>query len=283
MFQSIATRSIIPVGLAVTGFVAIGCLCLYSIMKQDMIDDAAQSGRNIASTVVLSTRYAMLNNDRQHLGQIIANIGQQQGVEHLRVFNHNGFITFSRDQSEIGQQINKNTKGCSGCHTGDKPAAQLATEKQTHRYINERGVKVLAMSQPIYNEPSCSTTVCHYHSENNKVLGMLDIGIDQGPLQNSLALMRYRMIIFTLMTLVLTVGGVAALLNRSFFIPLHKLVSITSATEPCASGKKLESGYGELSLLALNFHNLISRLKETRESLARCRSNDEEKDNPEST
>ena len=283
MFQSIATRSIIPVGLAVTGFVAIGCLSLYSIMKQDMIDDAAQSGRNIASTVVLSTRYAMLNNDRQHLGKIIANIGQQQGVEHLRVFNHDGFITFSRVQSEIGQQINKNTEGCSGCHSGVKPAAQLASEKQTRRFKNERGVEVLVMSQPIYNEPSCSTTACHYHSENNKVLGMLDIGIDQGPLQNSLALMRYRMIIFTLMTLVLTVGGVAALLNRSFFIPLNKLVAITSVAEPYASEKKLESGYGELSLLARNFHSLMVRLKDTRESLARCRSCNKDKEDPEST
>lgn len=282
MFQNIATRSIIPVGLAVTGFVAICCLSLYSIMKQDMIDDSAQNGRNIANTVVLSTRYAMLHNDRQHLGSIIANIGQHQGVEHLRVFNHDGFITFSRNQSEIGHQVNKKVEGCSGCHSGTKPAELLATEKQTRRFINERGIEVLAMSQPIYNEPSC-TSSCHYHPAKNKVLGMLDIGLDQGPLQNSLALMRYRMIVFTLMTLVLTVGGVAALLNRSFFIPLKKLVEVTSVPEPCDSEKKLESGYGELSLLARNYHSLIVRLKDTREALARCRSCNKEKDDTESS
>lgn len=282
MFQNIATRSIIPVGLAVTGFVAICCLSLYSIMKQDMIDDSAQNGRNIANTVVLSTRYAMLHNDRQHLGSIIANIGQHQGVEHLRVFNHDGFITFSRNQSEIGHQVNKKVEGCSGCHSGSKPAEQLATEKQTRRFTNERGIEVLAMSQPIYNEPSC-TTSCHYHPSKNKVLGMLDIGLDQGPLQNSLALMRYRMIVFTLMTLVLTVGGVAALLNRSFFIPLKKLLEVTSVSEPCDSEKKLESGYGELSLLARNYHSLVVRLKDTREALTRCRSCNEKKDDTENS
>ena len=283
MFQSIATRSIIPVGLAVTGFVAICCLSLYSVMKQDMIDDAAQSGRNFANTVVLSTRHAMLNNDRQHLGNIISDISQQQGVEHLRIFNHNGVTMFSRIQSEIGQQVNKNTDGCNGCHGTVKPAEQLAQEKQTRRFKNERGVEVLAMSQPIYNEPSCSAAACHSSPQSHRVLGMLDIGLDQGPLQNSLALMRYRMIIFTLMTLVLTVGGVAALLNRSFFIPLNKLVAITSITEPCDSEKRLESGYGELSLLARNYHSLIVRLNDTRESLARCRSCGKEKDDPEST
>jgi len=277
MFQNIATRSIIPVGLAVTGFVAICCLSLYSIMKQDMIDDAAQNGRNIANTVVLSTRYAMLHNDRQHLGSIIANIGQHQGVEHLRVFNHQGFITFSRSQSEIGHQVNKKIEECSGCHSGSKPIELLAAEKQTRRFKNERGVEVLAMSQPIYNEPSC-TTSCHYHPANQKVLGMLDIGLDQGPLQNSLALMRYRMIVFTLMILVLTVGGVAALLNRSFFTPLRKLVEVTSTENPCGSEKKLESGYGELSLLARNYRSLIMRLNDTRDALARCRSCSKDKD-----
>jgi hypothetical protein len=277
MFQSIATRSIIPVGLAVTGFVAICCLSLYSIMKQDMINDAAQNGRNIANTVVLSTRFAMLHNDRENLGNIIANIGQHQGVEHLRVFNHDGFITFSRNQSEIGHQVNKKVEGCSGCHSGSKTAELLAAEKQTRRFKNERGVEVLAMSQPIYNEPSCSTTSCHYHPSTQKVLGMLDIGLDQGPLQNSLALMRYRMVVFTLMVLVLTVGGVAALLNRSFFIPLKKLVAVTSSEETIDSEKKLESGYGELSLLARNFHNLVVRLNNAREALERCRSCNKEK------
>ncbi len=270
MFQSITARTIVPVGLAVTGFVAVCCFSLYAMMKQDMIEAATKHERNIASTVVLSTRYAMLHNDREHLGNIIANIGQQQGIEHLRVFNHDGFIKFSRNKTEIGHQVNKKVEGCSGCHSGEKPAEQLAAEKQTRRFMNERGVEVLAFSQPIYNEPSC-TTSCHYHPAANKVLGMLDIGLDQGPLQNSLALMRYRMLVFTLMTLVLTVGGVAALLNRSFFVPLKKLVAVTSADESADQLRALESGYGELSVLARNYQRLIKSLKEVRGELARFR------------
>jgi nitrogen fixation/metabolism regulation signal transduction histidine kinase len=272
MLQSIITRSIIPVALALTGFVAIGCISLYSLMKQDLVEDAAQNGRNIANTVVLSTRYAMLHNDRQHLGSIIENIGQHQGVEHLRIFNHSGIITFSRNPSEVGQQVNKYIQGCSGCHSGTKAAEQLAAEKQTRFFTNERAIQVLAMTQPIYNEASC-TNSCHYHAKNNTVLGMLDIGLDQRPLQNSLALMRYRMIVFTLMTLVLTVGGVAAILNRSFFVPLKRLIQATSsASVSHDTEKQLESGYGELSLLARNFHSLIVRLNDTRDALTRCRS-----------
>lgn len=107
---------------------------------------------------------------------------------------------------------------------------------------------------------------------------MLDIGLDQGPLQNSLALMRYRMLVFTLMTLVLTVGGVAALLNRSFFVPLKKLVAVTSADESVDQEHALESGYGELSVLARNYHKLIVNLKEVREELARFRGSNKSND-----
>jgi len=277
MFQNLVIRSIVPVALTVTGFVAISCLILYSILRQDMIDSAAQNGRSIANTVVLSTRYAMLHNDRQHLGNIISNIGQHQGVEHLRVFNHDGFITFSRNQSELGHQVNKRVEGCSGCHGANKPAEQLAVEKQTRHYINERGVEVLAMSLPIYNEPTCSNS-CHYHPASQKVLGMLDIGLDQGPMYNSLALMRYRMLIFTIMVLMLTIGGVTALLNRSFLAPLKRLIAITTNDEvSTATEQQLQSGYGELSLLARNYQRLVVRLNETRNALAKCRSCNEEK------
>lgn len=270
MFQSIATRSIVPVGLTITGFVAIGCLCLYSNIKQDMINDAAMNGRNIANTVVLSTRYAMLHNDRPNLSNIISNIGQQKGVEYLRIFNHKGYITFSRTPAEIGQQVNTTVEGCNGCHNGEKPAEKLAAIKQTRLFTNERGVKVMAMTQPIYNEPAC-TNSCHYHEAGKKVLGMLDIGLDQGPLQNSLALMRYRMLIFTLMTLLLTIGGVAALLNRSFFLPIKRLLALTSSEKPCEHIHALESGYGELSLLARNYHRIVNRMQEAKEALEKCR------------
>jgi nitrogen fixation/metabolism regulation signal transduction histidine kinase len=266
MLRNIASRSIVPVGLAVTGFVAIGCLCLYAIIKQDLINDATQNGHNIANTVVLSTRYAMLHNDRQHLGNIIANIGQQQGLEHLRVFNHDGVITFSRNQPEIGHQVNKQVEGCNGCHSGSKPADELAAEKQTRRFINERGIEVLALAQPIYNEQGCSTA-CHYHPADHKVLGMLDIGIDQEPLKKSLAIMRYRMVIFTLMILVLTVGGVAALLNRSFFVPLRKLVAATSNEDTEEAEKLVQAGYGEISTLARNYHVLITKLNAAKKAL----------------
>jgi hypothetical protein len=99
--------------------------------------------------------------------------------------------------------------------------------KQARRFVNEKGKDVIAITTPIYNEPSCTQAACHVHTAEQKILGTLDIGLSAAPLINNLAVMRSRMIIFSVMVLLVTVGGVAALLRRYVFIPLKLLVDFT--------------------------------------------------------
>ena len=56
---------------------------------------------DLADTVIKSTRYAMLHDDRETLSQIINNIGDQNQVEHVRIFNKKGLIMFSHSPAEI--------------------------------------------------------------------------------------------------------------------------------------------------------------------------------------
>ena len=67
MLKSINCRAILPVACAVTGFVIACCLLLYSFIKTDLIRGEIQHAADLADTVVKSTRYAMLNGDRETL------------------------------------------------------------------------------------------------------------------------------------------------------------------------------------------------------------------------
>ena len=230
MFKSLTARAIIPVTVSVTGFVIVCCILLYSIMKTDMTNDVIRYETNQAGTIVKSTRYAMRHDDRESLGNIIDNIGTQEGVEHVRIFNKKGLIMFSSNSSEIGRLLDKNAAGCVECHSGPVPAATLGDMKQARRFVNEKGKDVIAITAPIYNEPSCYQAACHVHTAEQKILGTLDIGLSAAPLVNNLAVMRSRMIIFSVMVLLVTVGGVAALLRRYVFIPLKLLVDFTDKT-----------------------------------------------------
>jgi len=155
MLRSLTARAIIPVTVSVTGFVIVCCILLYSIMKTDMTNDVIRYETNQAGTIVKSTRYAMRHDDRESLGNIIDNIGTQEGVEHVRIFNKKGLIMFSSNHSETGRLLDKNAAGCVECHSGPVPAATLGDMKQARRFVNEKGKDVIAITAPIYNEPSC--------------------------------------------------------------------------------------------------------------------------------
>jgi hypothetical protein len=104
------------VALTVTGFVVLCCLLLYTAIKADMTSDAVQHSSHLADTIVKSTRYAMLKDDRETLSNIISNIGELSGVEHVRIFNKKGLVMFSENPGEVHQYVNKNSPGCFGCH-----------------------------------------------------------------------------------------------------------------------------------------------------------------------
>lgn len=250
MFRTLSARAIVPVAVAVTGFVVVCCILLYSVMKKDMTDNTILHESNLADTVIKSARYVMLKSDRETLRNIVENVGDQRGVEHLRIFNKKGLIMFSRDRGETGRFVDKKSAGCIGCHAGPVPITSLGSMERVRRFTNEKGVKVLAITAPIYNEPACYNAACHFHSSTEKILGTLDIGLSAAPLLKTLADMRLKMIIFSFMVLVLTVGGVAALLRRQVFIPLREITEFTSSVKSGNLDAELKGISGELSDLA---------------------------------
>ncbi|MBI5656883.1 MAG: HAMP domain-containing protein [Geobacter sp.] len=269
MFKSLTARAIVPVAVAVTGFVIICCILLYSLMKSDIISDTVTYATGLADTVVKSTRYAMLNSDRETLKNIIDNVGEQKRLEHVRIFNKKGLIMFSSVHGEINRFVDKKAAGCVECHSGPVPKETLAAMQKARRFTNERGVEVLAITAPIYNEPECSAAPCHIHPAEQKVLGTLDIGLSLADLLQNLKVMRERMIVFSIMVLLLTVGGVAALLWRNVFLPLRLLIEYTERTAQGDLTAELPDCGPELSKLANNVRTLSEELKQAESSAPR--------------
>ena len=221
MFTTLAGKALVPVGLAVTGFMVVCCLTLYSVIREDLHRGEIVHATNLADTILKSTRYAMHKSDRETLKTIIENVGEQRGVDHVRIFNKKGVVTFSAKPGELNRQVDKNAEGCIVCHKGAAPVTNLGTMQQARAFKKPDGMSVMAITAPIYNEPDCSSTACH--PPGQKVLGTLDIGLSRVELDRSLTMLRIQMIIFTLMSLILTIGGVTALLRRNVFLPVQRL------------------------------------------------------------
>lgn len=262
MLKSINCRAILPVACAVTGFVIACCFLLYSFIKADLLRGEVQHAADLADTVVKSTRYAMLHGDRESLRNIISNVGEQQQVEHVRIFNKKGLIMFSEDDAEISRFIDKTAAGCNNCHIGSETKRHLGTMAQARQFTNASGRDVLAITAPIYNAPDCYTAACHVHDAGLTLLGTLDIGLSQAPLQRTLAMLQNRMIMFTGMILVLTVGVVCALLYRQVLMPIRKLVDFTEQHGNATLEHELEEVSGDVAHLARAFQRMARRVRE---------------------
>jgi sensor histidine kinase regulating citrate/malate metabolism len=260
MLGNLSARAIVPVAVTVTGFVLVCCILLYSVFEADLTRDAVQHSVSLADTVAKSTRYAMLRADRETLRNIVDNVGDQDHVEHLRIFDKKGLIKFSHDVAESGRYVDKTTAGCLGCHLGTTPTATLEAMQQARRFTNGRGAEVLAVTVPIYNEPACSGAACHVHPPGQQILGILDIGLDTAPLRNTLATMRGRMAVFMVMVLILTVGGVTALLRRNVLLPVRQLADFTAQAVDGNLVRDFAEADGEIGMIAANVSSLRRRL-----------------------
>ena len=223
MFATLAGKALVPVGLAVTGFMMVCCLILYSVIREDLYRGEIAQATNLADTILKSTRYAMHKSDRETLATIIRNVGEQKDVDHARIFNKKGIVTFSAQAGELNRQLDKKSEGCIVCHQGPVPVTTMGNMQQARTFKNAAGMDVIAITAPIYNDPACSAAACHVHLPEQKVLGTLDIGLSRAEQNKSLMMLRVQMIIFTIMSLILTIGGVTALLRRNVFLPLQKL------------------------------------------------------------
>lgn len=272
MFRSLAGRALIPVGLTVTGFVVVCFILLYTGIKHVIMQDSVGHATNLADTVLKSTRYAMLKSDRETLAAIMHNVGEQQGVEHVRIFSKTGVIQASAKQDEIGTVIDKKAEGCIACHLGKVPATRLGRMEQARTFRNKAGVDIMAITAPIYNEPQCANAACHVHPQTQRVLGTLDIGLSQDMMHATLSSIRYQMVAFTGMILILTVGGVTALLRRSVFLPMKRLNDLAQRAEENEELTAPPQQFPhELDRIANSYYNLSQQLRQTRNELMATR------------
>lgn len=268
MLKNLCARTVIPVAIAVTGFVIVCCLLLYTMIREDMVRVSAIHGANLADTLARSARYSMLSNDRKTLNNLIANVGAQQEVEHVRIFNKKGRIAFSSDPREVGHFVDKNAAGCISCHSDAVPKQTLEAMQHARSYENLHGTQVLAVTTTVNSEPACANGTCHIHADNQAILGILDVGLDQEPLRHALASLRWRMTIFTLMILCLSIGGVVAILNHSLLVPFRRLMRFTEGAANDTMKNNMPHLDGELGILVEKIYDIHEEHRSLRHKLA---------------
>lgn len=175
--HSLLTKMFVTVSLTLLICVSAWAYFTLHFHTRTTMENMTSGADRLSDTIRLALHYAMLHNSRGDIREITKNVSRQQDVESVRIYDKTGTIQFSNHLSETGTVTNIKAEACDVCHRSTPPLTNITLEQRTREFENSRGVRMLGVLTPIYNEPTCSTPDCHFHPPDKKVLGALDVVI----------------------------------------------------------------------------------------------------------
>ncbi len=261
MLKSIRSKLISVISLITLLVIGIFSYIILDHQNQQLIAEAIRGANILSETVTRSTRYEMLLNNREHLHRMIETIGEQPGIDVIRIFNKEGKIMFSADKMEMENYVDKNAEACYICHAAEEPLEHISSTERS-RIFQTDDDRILATITPIFNEPDCYNAPCHAHSEEQNVLGVLDIGMSLNEVDNDFKRNRVMVIIFTLIA-ILSISSILILFLN--ILVTKPVIQLAEATKKVAKGDlDVEINVttnDEISYLGMSFNHMINDLK----------------------
>ncbi len=178
-----------------------------------------------SETILRSTYYQMLEDDREMLYQMIDEVGAMPGIRRIRLFNKEGVINFSTDKQEVGKVLRHDAEGCSICHIdASAPLAFAPTAARGRTFYDENGEMFLGVTKAIYNDPSCYTADCHYHPSDRELNGILDVQISLKERMSQVDAFKDHFIILTCVLLILLFVALLLLTKRLIISPVNRVL-----------------------------------------------------------
>lgn len=196
--------------------------------KTMLLEAAISDADKLSETIIKTTHYEMLEDNRQSVYQMIQEVSTLQGVDHIRMINKGGYITFSTEKEEIGRYLDKTEAGCSMCHTNGEPKVQASMMSRSRVYVDKQGKHVVGMAKAIYNEKSCYLAACHFHPAKQRILGVLDTIVSLENMQTKIDYYRNRIIFLTILLLLSISLAITFFTHRLVNRPVKKLLTQTT-------------------------------------------------------
>jgi len=232
------------------------------LWRQSQQEIIFQDADRISDTVRRSIRYSMLRNQREEVFHIINTIGHENGISRIRIFSREGKISFSTDEKEVGQFVDKKAEACYACHAQAQPLTRLDRPDRMRIYPARDGTRVLGLIRPIENEADCSNAACHAHSGGSQVLGVLDTNVSLAAADLAVAQHQGQLVIFTAAAILI----VSLFSTWLIWVTVHKPVRrLAEGTRHVAQGDLdyllPETGQDEIGSLAVSFNHMTQELK----------------------
>jgi two-component system NtrC family sensor kinase len=125
---------------------------------------------------------------------------------------------------EAGRMLDQKAEACYLCHSTSRPLTK-PDSKQTYRFYQMNGERVIGLIRPIENEPACSNAACHAHPPSQRILGVLDVVLSLASVDRELAAHERRMTAQVLLSAALMMGMAAFLVWFLISRPIRRLIA----------------------------------------------------------
>jgi len=270
--QSLILRLILLVGLVL--LISISTWAYFNIkyQKQDTLEKIVLEVDRLGNTIKLGTHYAMMLNSREDINETIKNIGRQEGIENIRIFNKQGQIKFSNIPEEVDRVTNIKADACDICHRTDPPLEEVDIAKRTRIFDSPSSYRLLGVISPIYNEPSCATDACHVHPSGKKVLGALDVVVSLAATDKEISSYESWIIVLAIFSFLGTSAIIGSFLWMFVNRPIKKLITCTRLIGQGKYDQRIETGCeGEIGQLAHAISHMGMKISEKQEELNKQR------------
>jgi histidine kinase len=270
--HSLIFKLIPLVGLVI--FVSIFTWAYFNIdyQKKNTIQGIVEAVDRLGTTIKLGTHYAMMLNSRDDINEIIKNIGRQEGIEHIRIFNKQGQIKYSNIPDEVDVITSIKADACDICHREEPPLQEVDTMARTRIFTSSAGYRLMGIISPIYNEPSCSTDVCHFHPQDKTVLGALDVVVSLKNTDRAIQVYERRIIALAIISFTATSTIIGIFLLMFVNRPIKKLITWTGHIAQGKYDHHIDANWDdEIGQLALAINQMGKRIGEKQQELNRQR------------
>ena len=196
--------------------------------RENMLKNVKSDIAMLSDTILLGLHYAMMLDSENDIKEIITNISKQEEIRSIRIYNKKGRLVFSNNPEEVDTISTPETAPCSTCHKLDPPPVSLSLEKRSRINEEENGDQIVGIMTPIPNTKGCTGGPCHFHTDREQLLGLLDIEVST---RNKRAMAGYferTNLGISLLLMLATFTVLFIYTYRAIFKPIRQLIKATA-------------------------------------------------------
>ena len=227
--RSLVSKLILSVGVILLLTISTWSYFSITYQKKSLEGEVVSGTERLSNTIKLGTHYSMMLNSRADINQIINNIGRLEQIQNIRIYNKDGAIKFSNRPEEVDQVTNIKSEACHICHHSDPPRVDVELSDRTRYFREDKGPPLLGIITPIFNEAGCSTSDCHFHPPDKKILGALDVVVSLADTETEIRFMEKGVIGLALAAFLVTSAIIFVFVMRFVNRPIRKLIAGTES------------------------------------------------------